>query len=122
MIIRIVGSMRFLPEFEEAKKDLEEKGHSVILPEPDPEDLTAAKKRALMQKFNDDLGSSDALLVMNYTKDGKENHIGVNTLMEIGMAFNRGKKIFVLNPFPEHCKDELEAIGCEVLRGDVTAL
>lgn len=79
-------------------------------------------KRKAMEKFNESLKESDAILVMNYTKDGKENHIGANTLMEIGMAFILQKKIFVLNPSPEFCKDELEAIEVPFLNGDLSKI
>lgn len=124
MKITIVGNMSFLGKFKEAKEFLEQRGHKVIVPEKDPmpEPLPPSVKRKAMDKFNENLKKSDAILVMNYTKDGKENHIGANTLMEIGMAFILQKKIFVLNSFPEFCKDELEAIGTKVLNGDLSKI
>jgi hypothetical protein len=87
---------------------------------PDP--ISPSVKRRAMEKFNENLKSSDAILVMNYTKDDKENHIGANSLMEIGMVFILNKKIFVLNSFPEFCKDELEAIEAQVLDGDLNGI
>ncbi|MBD3249036.1 hypothetical protein GF336_03250 [Candidatus Woesearchaeota archaeon] len=121
MKMTIVGSMVFLDKYEEAKIKLEEIGHSVILPEKDPMPEPIPKKRKLesMNDFNKNLLESDSIIVMNYTKDEKKNHIGANTLMEIGMAFNREKKIFILNPIPDFCRHELEAIGCVVLNGDL---
>ncbi len=121
MKITIIGSMAFLDKYVKAKKILESKGHEVILPKKDPmpEPIPKEHKFQSMIKFNENLNESDAVLVMNHTKNIKENHIGVNTLMEIGMAFNRGKKIFILNPIPEFCKHELEAINCVVLDGDL---
>jgi len=59
---------------------------------------------------------------MNYTREGKENHIGANTLMEIGMAFMFQRKIFALNPSPEFCRDELEAIQVNFLNGDLNKI
>ena len=43
----------------------------------------------------------------------------MNSVMEIGMAFNRGKKVFVLNGFPDNFREELEAIGAVELNGDL---
>ena len=113
--------MAFLEKFEEAKKILEIRGHEVIIPEKDPmpEPIPPSFKRKTMEKFDEDIKKSDAILVMNHTKDGKENYIGANSLMEIGMAFILQKKIFVLNPSPEFCKDELEAIEVQFLNGDL---
>ena len=120
MKITICGNMSFHEKFEQAKVFLEKRGHKVIVPEKDPSpNPPPSIKRKFMEKFNENLKKSDAILVMNYPKNGKENHIGANTLMEIGMAFILKKKIFVLNPVPEFCKDELEAIKVKVLNGDL---
>ena len=124
MKITIIGNMSFLEKLKEAKEILEQRGNEVIVPEKDPmpEPIPPSVKRKAMEKFNENLKQSDAILVMNYTKDGKENYIGANTLMEIGMAFILNKKIFVLNPFPEFCKDELEAIEVQLLNGDLNKI
>ena len=124
MKITIVGNMTFLKKFEEAKNFLEQRGHEVIVPEKDPmpEPIPPSHKKRAMEKFNENLKKSDAILVMNYTKDGKENYIGANSLMEIGMAFILQKKIFALNSFPEFCKDELKAIEVQVLNGDLNKI
>jgi len=124
MKITIVGNMSFLEKFREAKEFLEKQGHNIIVPEKDPmpEPIPPSVKKKAMEKFNENLKKSDAILVMNYTKDEKENHIGANTLMEMGMAFIIQKKIFVLNPSPEFCKDELEAIEVQFLDGDLSRI
>ncbi|PIP22396.1 MAG: hypothetical protein COX38_00850 [Candidatus Nealsonbacteria bacterium CG23_combo_of_CG06-09_8_20_14_all_39_25] len=116
--------MSFLEKFREAKEFLEKQGHKIIVPEKDPmpEPIPPSVKKKAMEKFNENLKKSDAILVMNYTKDEKENHIGANTLMEMGMAFIIQKKIFVLNPSPEFCKDELEAIEVQFLDGDLSRI
>ncbi len=121
MKILIVGSIFFVEKFKEAKKILEQKGHEVIVPEkiPLPEPIPPDAKRGAMNKCSKDLRKADAVLVMNYNKGDKENYIGVNTLMEIGMAFVLDKSIYLLNPSPESCKDEIEAIGSKVLNGDL---
>ncbi len=124
MKIVIVGSMSFLEKFEEAKNILEKKGHEVVLPKKDPlpEPIPTSIKREAMDVFNENLKNSDAILIMNHTKNKKENYIGTNSLMEIGMAFILNKKIFLLNPSPEYAEHELEAIGVNILNGDLSRI
>jgi len=123
MIITIIGSMSFHQEYEEIKQSLEAKGHNAIIPLQD--EFYAKEnnpKLASMNDFNKNLEKSDAILVANFEKHGKKHYIGVNSLMEIGMAFNRNKKIFLLYDIPEGYEDELKAIGCTILKGDITKL
>jgi len=123
MKILIIGSMKFHKEYEDIKKQLEKNNHQVIIPLPD-EFYNKEKniKLKAMQDFNKDLEKSDAILVANYEKHRQKNYIGFNSIMEIGMAFNRNKKIYILFDIPEHCKDELVAIGCKVLNGDINKI
>ena len=79
-------------------------------------------KLKAMQDFNKNLDKSDAILVANFEKHEKKHYIGANSLMEIGMAFNKNKKIFILYDIPEEYKDELSAIGCIILKGDLTKI
>lgn len=120
MKIRIIGSMKFHNKYEEIKEKLENKNHEVILPLTDGfysnEDNP---KRKSMEVFNENLEESDAILMANFDKEDNPNYIGVNSLMEIGMAFNKSKKIFILNDIPEDCKEELEAIEVIVLQGNL---
>ena len=118
--ITIVGSMKFHTEYEKIKKVLEAKGYKVVIPLLDAF-YTKEKnpKRKSMEDFNNELEKSDAILVANYEKNGIRDYIGVNVFMEIGMAFNRGKKIFILKGIPGNCKDELKAIGAIALNGNI---
>ena len=51
---------------------------------------------------------SDAILVLNLTKNGIENYIGGNTFLEMGFAHVLEKKIFVYNKLPDvGYKDEI---------------
>lgn len=120
MIIRIIGSMKFHKEYENLKKEIEKNKHKVIIPLPD-EFYSKEKNLKLkaMEDFNEDLEKSDAILVANYEKHGQKNYIGFNSIMEIGMAYNRNKKIYILFDIPDNCKDELIAIGCKALNGDI---
>ncbi len=113
--------MSFLDKFKEAEGILEKNGHKVIVPKKEsmPEPIPPKIKRKLMEEFIEDIKMSDAILVMNYTKNGKENYIGTNSLMEIGIAFLLNKRIFLLNPSPEYAKHEIDAIEAIVLDGNL---
>ena len=120
MKIVIIGSIKFYPEYLKIKQELEEKGHKVIIPLPNEfyhgePDI----KRKTMEEFNQYILKCDAVIIANFEKDGKKNYIGTNSLMEIGIAFNRKKKIFVLNQIPDSCRIELEAIGAVELNRDL---
>lgn len=129
MKIAIVGSIKFYQKFLKVKQELEAIGHKVVfLPVPHKnefksnKDFSPADKLKTMQKFNRCLGKADTLLVMNFDKYGKKNYIGVNTIMEIGMAFNQRKKIFIYQKFPKNCFVELEAIGAVAIERDLSKI
>lgn len=123
MRITVIGSMKFLEEYEKLKVELEKKGHKIILPEPDEfyKNEKNPKKKA-MEDFNEHLLESDAILVGNFHKEDEQNYIGINALMEIGMAFNRNKKIFILNDIPKGYEDELKNIGAVILSGNLSKI
>ena len=64
---------------------------------------------------------SDAILIVNNEKKGKKNYIGGNCLMEMGMAYVNGKKIFLLNDIPLDSAylDEIKAMDPICLHGDL---
>lgn len=123
MIITIIGSMQFHKKYEKIKEKLEKRGHEIIIPLSN-ESYNKEKniKLKAMLDFNKNLEKSDATLVANYNKNRVKNYIGTNSLMEIGMAFNKRKKIFILNTSPKNCKDELKAIKCILLNGDLLGI
>lgn len=123
MKITIIGSMDFYEKFIEIKHNLQKKGIEVIVPMPDEYYEKSGKiKIDSMQDYNKEIETSDAILVANYEKNNIKNYIGVNSLMEIGIAFNRKKKIFILNEIPENCKEEFDAIKVIELKGDLNNL
>lgn len=91
------------PGMEQSMKDLSPKDHSK---------WKASIIRLQKQKVSD----NDAILVINMEKNGQENYIGGATFLEIYMAFELGKKIFLYNPIPENIlKDELLGMGPVVI-------
>lgn len=122
MKIVLCGSLAFAKEFDEIKEKLEKMGHVALSSDTAEE----AKKKGItdvkkwleqMKKFENDkfrkfmaeklrghiekIKSSDAILVVNLDKNNIKNYIGSSTLMEIGIAFEHNKRIFVLNPVNE---------------------
>jgi hypothetical protein len=68
----------------------------------------------------EEIVKSDAILVMNYEKNGKPNYIGPNVLMEMAIAFYLHKPIYVLNGESEDSPliDEILGLQPIFLEGD----
>jgi hypothetical protein len=67
--------------------------------------------------------NSDAILVLNFDKNGINNYVGGNTLMELGFAYVHGKKIFMLNPIPDmQYRAEIEAVEPIIINGDINLI
>jgi hypothetical protein len=121
----------------EYKKLLNEIGYEAIV-HPDYEAFARGEKRDIWQLvekgehakakkennyikwYYNAIVESDAILVLNFDKNGVKNYIGGNTLMEIAFAHVNDKKIFLLNPIPEvSYKDEILAMYTKVLNGNL---
>jgi len=136
MKIGIIGSMQFTEKMLEARDELIKFGHNAFVTElhkalvgkTDEE----KEKIKLHQKYNMDairefwreMQGADAVLVLNYDKNGIKNYIGGNTLMEIGFAHVLNQKIFLLNPIPEipYYKTEIEAVRPVIINGDLSLI
>jgi len=133
MKIGIIGSMQYTEKMLEARDALINIGHDAFVT-----DLHKAlvgksdeekEKIKLHQKYNMDairefwraMQGADAVLVLNYDKNGVKNYIGGNTLMEIGFAHVLNQKIFLLNPIPEipYYKTEIEAVKPIIINGNL---
>ena len=98
MIISICGSMAFASEMKSAKNRLVKDGHEVFVPEfidkfieiKELEMRAKASKRGtegaelkkehdLIRKHWEKIQKSDAILVLNYTKNRVKNYIGGNS-------------------------------------------
>ena len=135
MTIAVCGSMKFYVEMEAVKRTLESLGHIVILPKKGEEgevpvearvgitedEIVAAKIEYdfIRERFKN-INVSDAILVLNYEKNGIPNYIGGNTFLEMGVAFWLMKKIYVLHPIPDmDYKTEMHAMQPVVLHGNL---
>jgi len=77
-----------------------------------------------IREFWNAMQGADAVLVLNYDKNGIKNYIGGNTFLEIGFAHILNQKIFLLNPVPEipYYKSEIEAMKPIILNGDLNKI
>lgn len=128
--------MQFTDKMVEYRDKLNKLGHDAFLTDlhktmvgKSDEEIEKIK---LHQKNNMDairefwraMQGADAVLVLNFDKNGIANYIGGNTLMEIGFAHVLNQKIFLLNPVPDmaYCKTEIEAVKPIILNGDLTKI
>ncbi len=70
-------------------------------------------KSLLIREHFDEIAQCDAVLVTNYEKHGKENYIGPNVLMEMGVGFFLRKPVYVLYGQPEDSPLIDEILGLE---------
>ena len=146
MRITLCGSIAFYDEMLRVKTQLEEAGYEVKLPpfeiKNDKGEMISVKKYYEMRKMEtsdtswiwdqkarsihehfDKITWSDAILVTNYDKKGIVGYIGGNTLMEMGLAFHLGKKIYLLNQMPEmQYKEEIIGLRPKVIFGDLSKI
>ncbi|MCX6793075.1 MAG: hypothetical protein NTY12_03535 [Candidatus Falkowbacteria bacterium] len=79
------------------------------------------KKTWLIKNHFKKVIESDAILVLNYPKNGLAGYIGGNTLAEMVIAFHYKKPIYILNPISENLGFKEEVYGLEsiFLNGDL---
>lgn len=77
----------------------------------------------LIRRYFRIIKESDAILVLNFSKNNILNYIGGNALIEIAFAHVLEKKIYLLNPIPKmNYTDEVEAMKPIVINGDLTKI
>lgn len=132
MKIVICGSMQFAKEMLEAQKILAELGHEGIVPldthecVEDP-NLNMNLEHCIKTEIDKDhftkVAEGDAILVLNYPKNGLAGYVGGAVLMEIAIARHFDKPIFFLFDIPSE-KDlryalEIKITQPVVLGGDI---
>lgn len=140
MIICIIASLDFTPQILDISDKLTKYGHTAMIPptsdmirrgEISIDDIFREKasgdivtrtiRQDSIRSAFDRIKDSDAVLVLNYKKNGIEYYIGGNTFLEIGFAYVLKKKIFLLNPVLklgyEHEILEMKPV---VLHGDLS--
>ena len=132
MKLFIICSKAFYKDIAPIKEKLEAKGHIVELPnsyyEPDAEnkswelgqDKHAEFKAKMFKMSAERMATMDAVLTLNFDKNGKKNYIGGATFIEIYEAFIQGKKIYLYNDIPEGMLyDEISGFSPIVIHGDL---
>lgn len=128
MKITICSSMFFIDRLNDVKKFLEDMGHSIFLPvmknfkeEGEHGDLKI--QHDLIREHFKKIDQSDAILVLNYNKNGIKNYVGGNSFLEMGKAYDRGILIYLINPIPDiSYKDEIVAMQPIILGGDLSKI
>ena len=140
MKIFICGSMYFAKEMLEAKKKLEEMDHVAEVPcdtqqfvdnpnlttDNHEENYKHCIDNDIIRKSFNSITESDAILILNYPKNGMDGYVGASSLMEIGLAYHLNKKIFLLYPPPpvKEVKSSHEILIMQpmILNGDLTEI
>jgi len=136
MKIGIIGSMQFAEKMIEYRDKLIKMGHDAFVTdlyknlvgktneEKEKIKLDNKNNRDAIRVFWKAVQGADAVLVLNFDKNGIKNYIGGNTLMEIGFAHVLNQKIFLLNPIPDipFYKTEIKAMKPIILNNDLKGI
>lgn len=136
MKIIICGSITAANEILQVKKQLDEAGHTVEIPEGVKNETLRNRtevsiqekasdkiKYNFIQRYYEEIKNYDAVLVVNVHKRGTANYIGGNTFLEMGFAHVLNKKLYCLNPLPQMpYTSELAAMQPIILNGNLSAL
>lgn len=131
MKILIICSKAFYDKIADIKQKLEEAGHIIELPNcyDNPEIEASVRgsaehskfKAAMYKKSEDTISKMDAVLVLNFDKNGQKNYIGGATFLEMYDAFRMNKKIFLYNQIPEGIlNDEIIGFAPTIINGDLS--
>lgn len=79
------------------------------------------KKTALIKAHFKKVLAADAILVINYEKNGLKGYIGGNVLMEMTLAFHFKKPIYILNAIDDNLplKEEVYAMEPVFINGNL---
>lgn len=132
MKIFICASKHLYGHIKDIKDILEKNGHVITLPNSydDPSKEEKMKnlgddehikwKADMLRLQKEKVKANDAVLVLNMEKNGQKNYIGGATFLEIYVAFELGKKIYLYNPIPENIlKDELIGMSPTIINGNL---
>ncbi len=135
MKIFLICSKVFYSKIPPIKEVLEQAGHEITLPNAYDDPGTEARYREMGEKEHAEwkagmlkhsetvIKGIDAVLVLNFEKNGQENYIGGATFLEMYDAFRLGKKIYVYNDVPSGMlKDEIQGFEPFLLHQDLERL
>ena len=115
------------------KAELEKAGHVITLPnsydapmmEESMKELGTKEhaewKGNMLRLQTEKVMKNNAVLILNFEKNGQQNYIGGATFLELFKAFELDKKLFLYNPIPEGIlKDEIIGMNPTVIVGDLS--
>lgn len=128
--------MAFSKEMKRIQKELQGKGHDVLVPYgiedhlEDPEfvddldkNFQYCLKTDVMRKCFYMVSESDAIVVINYPRKGIDGYMGTSTLMEAALAYYLKKKIFLMHDIPSwdqvRWAHEIRIMQPVILHGDL---
>lgn len=131
MKIFICCSKHFYHKISPIKEELERLGHEITLPNsydnPMKEEEIKKISREEHSKWKGEMiklqdkkvQANDAVLVLNFEKNGQLNYVGGATFLEMYKAWALGKKLFLLNPIPDNIlKDEIIGFSPTIINSD----
>lgn len=132
MTILICGSMTFAKEMLVLRDQLQGVGFNVIVPldaeiyAEHPAKLGEKwikQQHDLIRRYHKEIVRSDAILVLNLTKNNIANYVGGNAFLEMGFAHVLRKPIYLFHPIPDMTyRDELAAMQPIVINGDLSRI
>lgn len=133
MKILLICSKSFYGKLQDYKQKLENLGHKVFLPNcwnaPETEEKYRGTpehhifKAKMFRQSEETIKNIDAVLVLNFEKNGQKNYIGGATFLEIYDAFRMNKKIYFVNDIPDNMlKDELIGFNPTIIGEDLTKI
>jgi len=137
MKIVICGSMKFSKEMLKIKEKLNSLGFdNVVVPrnadkyasnqlaeENSYESIKNKIEEDLIRSHYEEIKSADAVLIVNYDKNGIANYIGGNSFLEAAFAHVLKKKLYLLFEIPNMSySDELKAMQPIILNNDLSKI
>jgi len=135
MKIFICCSKHLYKNIGEIKEKLEAAGHTITLPNSYDKPLMeedmkkvgkeehAKWKSDMLRLQENKIRTNDAILVLNFEKNGQANYIGGATFLEMFKAWELNKKLYLWNNIPEGIlKDEILGFNPTILNGDLSKI
>ena len=84
------------------------------------EEEHAKMKGEMFRRSRNRIKSMDAVLTLNFEKNGNKNYVGGSTFLELYEAFMEEKQIYLWNDVPEGILfDEIKGFAPKVINGDL---
>ncbi len=139
MTIFISASMTFSEKILEVKKQLEELGHTVLISLETEEyvnhiedmgalknDLETTKESGIFKRNLNEVAKAEAILTLNVDKHDTSGYVGPSALIEMGLGYYLGKKLFLWQDVPHHSQIgwayEVRLMQPTVLNSDITKI